>query len=113
MNQFHKHNKYRNKRTQVDGIYFASKKEAEHYLVLKDREKKGEIYALELQPRYKLFGKNGGFICTYVADFEYIERLAPVVRRKATVDVKGMKTAMYKLKAKLFADNYGREVLEV
>lgn len=101
--------KYHNKPTRVDDIRFASKKEAAYYIVLKGRLKKGEIYGLELQPRYKLYGKNGGYICTYVADFDYQQD----GKGMTTVDVKGVRTPVYKLKAKLFADNYGREVQEI
>ena len=68
--------KYRNKKTQVDGIWFDSKKEAERYLELKALEQKGEIRKLKLQPVYELQpsfehkGKKYRAI-TYRADFEY------------------------------------------
>ena len=46
--------KYRNVKTEVDGILFASKKEARRYSELKLLERAGEIAHLELQPRIKI-----------------------------------------------------------
>ena len=46
--------KYKNKKIMVDGIEFDSKKEAEYWLVLRHREKFGEIENLRRQERYLL-----------------------------------------------------------
>lgn len=94
--------KYRNIRTKVGGINFASKKEAERYLLLKHYEKCGLITQLKLQPRFKL-SVAGKDICTYVADFSYFAKGVsfPVVE-----DVKGFKTEVYKLKKALFLALY-------
>lgn len=105
-----KKSKYSSAKTDVDGITFDSKKEAEFYAELKLREKAGEITYLRLQPRYLLQevfkheGKQYREI-EYVADFEYIENGVTVV-----VDVKGFKTAVYMLKKKLFLYKYGDKV---
>lgn len=98
--------KYRNQPTVVDGIRFASKKEARHYVYLKALEREGTIEHLNLQPRYPLIVK-GIHICTYVADFAYLETATD---RIITEDVKGVKTPEFILKAKLFHAIYEREV---
>ena len=105
-----KKSKYSSAKTDVDGIRFDSKKEAEFYAELKLREKAGEISDLRLQPRYLLqeaFKHDGKQYreIEYVADFEYIENGETVV-----IDVKGFKTAVYMLKKKLFLYKYGDKV---
>lgn len=105
-----KKSKYSSAKTDVDGIRFDSKKEAEFYAELKLREKAGEISHLRLQPRYLLqeaFRHDGKQYreIEYVADFEYIENGETVV-----VDVKGFRTAVYMLKRKLFLYRYGSSI---
>ena len=93
-----KKNKYNAKITIVDGVAFHSKKEAARYRGLKYLQLSGEMECLELQPRFPL-KVDGVLICTYIADFRYLEK----GQEKRTVeDVKGYKTAIYKLKSKLF-----------
>ena len=97
--------KFRNKPTEVDGIRFASKKEANRYCELKLLEKAGKIWSLELQPRFQLIHA-GELICTYVADFRY--NPGGVVE-----DVKGVRTAAYQIKKKLMRILKGIEIQEV
>lgn len=95
-------------------LTFDSIKEFEYYLILKDREKRGEIrhltrqVELVIQPSFKdEYGKTVKPI-TYIADFVY---LTPIYDNdgnlinlvKHVVDVKGCKTDIYKLKKKLLA----------
>lgn len=101
-----KKSKFRNVRVTVDGIRFASKREAARYSYLKELEKEGEITGLRLQPRYPLT-VNGMHVCTYVADFEYSWTVLP---RLVTEDAKGVRTRDFINKAKLFHALYGREV---
>jgi hypothetical protein len=107
--------KYRAIKTEVDGIMFASKKEAARYQELKMLLKSKEISDLELQPRFPLEVK-GVKIATYVADFRYKE-LTPCagkVNEKSIIeDVKGMKTSVYRLKKKLFEVLYNQKIQEV
>lgn len=49
-----KPNKYRNEKVTIGDITFASKKESQRYLFLKDAEAKGLISNLELQPKFEL-----------------------------------------------------------
>ncbi len=99
--------KYRNVPTEVDGIRFASKREARRYGDLKLLERAGEICQLKLQPRYPL-AVNGVHVCTYVADFEYRETKTG---RYVSEDAKGVRTRDFINKAKLFHAIYGREVV--
>lgn len=111
-----KGSKYGAKKTVVDGITFASKKEAKRYGELKLLERAGEITDLRLQPRYPL-EVAGIKVATYVADFSYLdtrERHRPDgIAFFVVEDVKGMKTPMYRLKAKMFAAQYGFPIREV
>lgn len=105
--------KYHAKKTVVDGITFDSKKEAERYKELKLLERAGQIHGLELQrtfeliPSFKMEGKTIRGV-SYRADFCYYDGARYVVE-----DVKGYKTDVYKLKAKLFAYRYGFQITEV
>lgn len=103
-----KRSKYKNIKTVVDGIKFDSKKEARRYQDLKILERAGEIFGLELQPRFSII-VNGFKICTYVADFRYYEEGNP---NEVIEDVKGVKTAIYRLKNKLMQAVHGIEILE-
>ena len=92
-----KRNKYGAVRPVVDGSTFASRREAARYSELKLLERAGEITSLTLQPKSPIV-VNGGKVCTYIADFRYVD-----LGRGMTVveDVKGMKTPVYKIKKKL------------
>src|SRR5205085_9305605 len=105
--------KYGNRKVEVDGITFHTAKEAERYVELKLLERAGEIFALNLQPRYPLV-VNGVKVCTYVADFVYCIPADQGARPTRVVeDVKGYKTPEYKLKAKLFQALHGFPVVEI
>jgi hypothetical protein len=98
--------KYRAQPVTIDGIRFASKKEGARYMELKLLERAGQIKNLELQPRYDLIvnGVNCGF---YKGDFRYFEN-----GKRVCEDVKGMKTPVYNLKAKLVRALYNVEIKE-
>ena len=99
-------NKYSNRKVEVDGITFHSKKEGKRYQDLSILEKAGMIQALELQPRYTMV-INDRKVTTYVADFRYTEDGKTVVE-----DTKGFKTDVYKLKKKLMLALYDIEIKE-
>ena len=82
--------------TLIDGIRFDSKGEAKHYADLKYRVMAKEISDLKLQVRFPL-EVNGKLICTYIADFTYMEDGKFVVS-----DFKGIRTPVFNIKAKLF-----------
>ena len=100
-------NKYGSRRTEVDGIKFASAMEARRYQYLKEMEKTGRISDLSLQVRFP-FKHDGQLICTYVADFLYIEDGEPIVE-----DVKGRVTPVYAIKRKMMKAFYGKTIREV
>jgi hypothetical protein len=109
--------KYRSKPTTVDGIRFASKKEARRYSELKLLEQAGAISDLEIQPVFPIViagkpvllrssGYPNGRKAKYLADFAYVERDERVVE-----DVKGMDTPLSALKRALVEAIYGVKVV--
>ncbi len=99
--------KWHNVRTTVDGITFASKREADRYAELRLELLAGEISALELQKRYSL-DVNGVHICDYVADFVYKRDGLQIVE-----DAKGKATDLYKIKRALMRAVLSIEIVEV
>ena len=96
--------KYGNRKTEIDGIKFDSKKEANRYAELKLLQRGGEIDCIRTQPRFELqpaftdkLGKKHRKI-EYVADFYYYDPEVGYI----VEDVKGMLTDIYRLKKKLF-----------
>ncbi len=103
---FAKARKYHNVPVTYHGFRFDSKAERDHYQLLYLRWAFGEITDLVLQPHYDLQDEriiNGKHQRgpVYVADFTYIED-----GRRVVVDVKGVETAVFKLKRKLFEARY-------
>lgn len=99
--------KYRNQRTEVDGIIFASKREAARYQDLKLLERAGDIQGLVCQWRYPL-EVYGTHVCFYIADFVYTTREG----KSIVEDCKGMRTPIYRIKAKLMFAIYKIKILE-
>ncbi len=102
--------KFRNVPTEIDGIRFDSKKEAQRYVELKMLERVKEIRNLQMQPRFPLC-VNGEKVCEYRADFQYVDSGGKTV----VEDVKsaGTKTPQYRIKIKLLRALTGIEVREV
>lgn len=102
-------NKYRNIPTTIDGVTFASKKEARRYEELKLMVRAKAITDLTLQPVFPI-EIAGQKICKYIADFEYTENGKRIVE-----DVKSTATAtpVYKLKKKLVKALHNIDVQEV
>ena len=123
--------KYLNKKTEVDGILFDSRKEASYYLYLKQKEREGEISNLQLQVPFEVipavYGEKTVHLKTkdktvkycsqkaahYVADFVYIET---TTGKKVVIDVKSAitrKNPEYRLKKKMMLAFNGIEIEEV
>lgn len=115
--------KYGAVRTAIDGITFASKKEARRYSELRLLEKAGEIRQLTLQPALVIAAPTGWNeetktfaawkqVAIYRADFEYIEAATGEI---VTEDVKSQatRTPVYKLKKALVEAQYGITIREV
>lgn len=92
-----KKSKYNAIKTEVDGIIFDSKKEANRYKELKLLIKAGAIGLLERQVEYEL-NEGGSHSLKYVADFVYIDALTG---QKIVEDCKGFRTDIYKKKCRL------------
>ena len=98
-------NKYGAKSVEVDGIKFASKREAERYSELKWLEKAGQIRCLDCHPQYELI-VNGKKIGKYTADFQYYDQ-----EKGFTIeDVKGKITEAASLRIRLFNALYNTKV---
>ena len=95
-----KTNKYNATRVTIDGRTYASKREAEVSCDLRLRQRVGSLSTIEYQPRYELIPKPN--LITYVADF----LITYPDGRVEVIDVKGMETDVFKIKAKMFRHFY-------
>lgn len=89
--------KYRNKKTEVDGIKFDSRLEANRYCELKLLQQQGEIQGFGLQPSFVLQGGiryRPDFIVCDTAGHIWVE------------DVKGVETKDFKIKRRLWETCY-------
>lgn len=102
--------KYKNIKTEIDGIKFDSKKEAKRYQELRLLEQAGAINELKLQQRVPL-EVNGTKVCTYICDFAYWVPRAGLTQH-IFEDCKGMRTPVYLLKKKLVKAILGVDILE-
>lgn len=111
-------NKYNAKPTTVDGIRFASQKEARRYTELMLLASAGEISDLTLQPVFHLRcggipvlirskGYPNGRRAKYVADFSYIDRAGSWI----VEDTKGADTPVSRLKRALVEAEYNVQVI--
>lgn len=111
-------NKYGNKKTEIDGILFDSKKEASRWIDLKFLLQAGEIRNLQRQVRFEILPADPPRYkrpLVYVADFVYEERAAGSWRR-VVEDVKSEATKenkVYKMKKRLLWQQEGIEIREV
>ena len=101
------YNKYKNKKTMVDGIKFDSEMESHYYIYLKQLKEMGEVVDFVLQPTYLLqegFDLNGKRIrpITYKADFKVIYKDG----HEEVIDVKGKLTEEFKIKRKMLLYRY-------
>lgn len=109
------YNKYGNAKVVRYGRKFDSKHEAGRYAELQLLQRAGKISDLKTQVAYLLipaqYDEKHRCVfrsCKYVADFTYMEDGKLVVE-----DAKGMKTDVYRIKAKLMYQKYGIKIREV
>lgn len=106
-------NKYSAKPEWVNGIRFASRKEARRYRELMLLARAGEIYQLALQPKFPLGtdeapvkirskGYPNGRRASYLADFSYRDKAGTFT----VEDVKGMDTPVSRLKRAVVEAQY-------
>lgn len=103
--------KYNNKRTEVDGLVFDSKREAICYIKLKALQESGDICGLMTKCNECRFPIviNGVKVCTYVADFIFVDDNGI----RVVADAKGYRTREYKLKKKLMLACYRIDITEL
>lgn len=129
-------NKYGARRAWVEeiGRFFDSQREAEQAVMLWRRQRAREIRDLVFQPVFHL-DVNGQRVCDYVGDFLWWENtpmreMHAIVlqladgsyagtgspapgRRWVVADAKGVRTAVYRLKAKLMRACHGITIVEL
>jgi hypothetical protein len=121
--------KYRNKKVTINGITYASIKEARRHQYLMLLEKAGEISNLRFQVPYEVLSnqyevvervsKNGKPLkpqkklierkVDYIADFVYTDKTG----KEIVEDSKGVRTKDYVIKRKLMLYMYGIKISEV
>ena len=105
--------KYHSTPTEVNGIRFDSKREANRWAELRLLERAGKIEKLKRQVKYLLIPsqyRDGKCIereCSYLADFVYVKDGHLVVE-----DCKGFRTPEYKIKRKLMLQLYDIRLVE-
>jgi hypothetical protein len=101
--------KYRNIPEVIDGMRFASRKEARRYVALKLLQQAGTIQHLEAEKRHLRYALvvNGIKIGTYECDFRYVEAGQLVIE-----DAKGLRTPVYTLKKRLMKALYDIDIYE-
>ena len=101
-----KPHKFGAKAETVDGIRFASKREARRWGELQLLQRAGQIMDLRRQVKFYLFGRDGpiltpgGRVAQYVADFVYVDNRNGL---EVIEDAKGYPTPEYKLKRAILA----------
>jgi hypothetical protein len=108
--------KYGNRKVELDGVLFDSRKEANRWAELVLMERAGEISHLRRQVTFTLIpvqkdpetGKVIERDCKYIADFVYTENGKTVVE-----DTKGFRTPDYIIKRKLMLRDWGIRIREV
>lgn len=104
--------KYGNKRTEYNGHVFHSKREAafaqELELLKRAKDKGQRVKDIKYQPVFPIV-INDKKVCKYVGDFDVLYADG----RRVLYDVKGFRTAIYRLKKKLMDAVYGIEIVEV
>lgn len=107
--------KYHSRKVTVNGIVFASHREARRYQELQMLLRAGEISQLQMQKKYTLIPAqkkpSGGTerAVTYTADFVYKDRDG----NEIVEDSKGVRTQQYIIRRKLMLRVHGIEIREV
>jgi hypothetical protein len=102
--------KYGAQPCEVDGVRFASVREARRWQELQLLARAGAIVGLRRQVRYPLDAVGGANVGAYVADFAYVDA---ETGQSIVEDAKGFRTPLYAWKARHFAAQYGQTIREV
>jgi hypothetical protein len=108
--------KYGARAVVVDGVRFASQREANRYGELLMLARAGELRDLTLQPRFELHAHRLSIvhappvaIGAYLADFAYVTKDGTTVIE----DCKGFRTPLYRWKKKHVEAEYGVRIVEI
>lgn len=110
--------KYGNSKEVVEGITFASKREAQRYKDLRLLEEAGEIEGLRCQVSiplhaYDFLMNTGVKVADYVADFVYRNKGDDLGTTPIVEDAKGFRTQTYRLKKRWVKVEHGIDIHEV
>lgn len=105
-----KRSKWGNRPVCVDGIRFDSGHEAARWTELRLLERAARITELRRQVPFRLT-VNGQLVCSYIADFVYVESGREIVEDAKSAATR--KIATYRIKRKLMAACHGIEIREV
>lgn len=96
----------------LDGVVFASKKEAARYAELKLLERAGKIECLEIQPSWDV-NINGQKLCRYTADFSYLDKERGAVIEDVKSEGGTSADAAYRLRKRAAELYHGIRITEV
>ncbi|MHA4169940.1 DUF1064 domain-containing protein [Bacillus cereus] len=104
--------KYNAKKTEIDGIKFASKAEGDYYKYLKKLQSQGVVTRFDLQPKFTLLA---GFTDDWGVKHEPIRYIADFLVYYAegdpkVIDIKGTETPDFKLKRKWYCSKFPLEL---
>jgi len=98
-------NKYNAVKQTYKGYSYQSKAEAQYALYLDSLLKQKKIKDWKRQKKIELHGENGTRVCNYYIDFVVEHNDG----KTEYVEVKGMETAVWRLKWKLFKDKMEKD----
>lgn len=124
--RLYNYNKYKSRKTSVNGVNFDSRKEADRYIELSILSRSGAIKGLKRQVKFELIPaqyepdiisprgkvKKGKLIeraVSYIADFVYTDENGKTV----VEDTKGFRTKDYIIKRKLLLYVHGIRIKEI
>lgn len=124
--RLYNYNKYKSRKTSVNGVNFDSRKEADRYIELSILSRSGAITSLKRQVKFELIPaqyepdiisprgkvKKGKLIeraVSYIADFVYTDENGKTV----VEDCKGVRTKDYIIKRKLLLYMHGIRIKEI
>lgn len=97
--------KFKNKKTEIDGIIFDSELESKYYLYLQEQRKAGIVIAIQTQPVFELipsFRKNKRTIRPIKYKADYRVRYADGHEEIVDIKTEATMTPAFRLKWKLF-----------
>jgi len=104
--------KYLNRKVQTGGRTFDSAAEARRFAELRILERAGAVEGVECQPSFRI-EINGALICTYIADFTYLDKETGETIVEDVKSAYTRKLPVYRLKRRLMKAVHGIDITEV